>query len=69
MSLLTTEELAQRWGLSARTLKDWRRREVGPPYMRMPTSAGGRATIRYHLSEVAKWEAEHTIKTEHDPAE
>lgn len=64
MSLLTTEELAQRWGLSQRTLKDWRRREIGPAYLRMPTASGGRATIRYHLAEVTRWEAEHTIVTD-----
>lgn len=31
----STKQLARRLGLSYRTLEDWRRRRVGPPFVRV----------------------------------
>ncbi len=33
---LTTEQLAERYGLSPNTIKSWRAREYGPEYYELP---------------------------------
>lgn len=49
-SLLTTHELAEFLRLSDWTIKDWRRRNYGPKFFRLPS---GR--VRYSLVEVKSW--------------
>jgi excisionase family DNA binding protein len=49
---LSTEELAERLGLSARTLEGWRVAGTGPPY----TKIGHR--VRYAVADVVAWLAE-----------
>jgi predicted DNA-binding transcriptional regulator AlpA len=47
---LTTEELAERWGRSKRTLDNWRGKKVGP----QPYKIVGR--ILYDLNEIELYE-------------
>ena len=55
---LTTEQLAQRWGLSPATIKHWRSRDVGPPYITMPRlgTPYGTPRVRYSLHQVLAFE-------------
>ena len=46
------KSLANRWGVSFRTLQRWRWKGKGPPYMKI----GGR--IRYHLDNIKQFEEE-----------
>ena len=50
---LTEKQLAERWGLSIKTLQDWRRKGTGIAYLKL-----GKA-IRYPHEVVEKYEAEH----------
>lgn len=47
---LTTEELAERSGVSLLTVYRWNSRGGGPPYMRIGRHA------RYRLTDVIAWE-------------
>jgi len=49
---LSRQELAERYGLPAKTLAQWASKRTGPPYARM-----GRY-IRYRLSDLIAWETE-----------
>jgi predicted site-specific integrase-resolvase len=49
---LNQEQLAERLGLSQRTLEGWRYRGKGPPYLRL----GGR--IAYRVADVERFEIE-----------
>ena len=55
---LTTEQLAERWGLSPATIKHWRSRHVGPPYLPMPPlgTPYGTPRVRYQLHQVLAFE-------------
>lgn len=50
MAHLDQNTLADRWGLSPRTLEQWRWRGVGPRYLKL----GGR--VVYRLADVEDWE-------------
>ena len=50
---LSQKELAERWGLSPRTLERWRWIGKGVPYLKL----GGR--VVYRLEDVERFEAEH----------
>lgn len=58
--ILTTQQLASRWGMSIRTLESWRQNDKGPNYMKL--GDGRRATVLYRLSDVLKFEAENLNK-------
>ncbi|MGE0502082.1 MAG: helix-turn-helix transcriptional regulator [Rhizobiaceae bacterium] len=49
---LTERELAQRWALSAKTLRNWRVSGLGPPFVKI----GG--AVRYSLDAVEAFESE-----------
>jgi hypothetical protein len=51
---LTEAQLAARWGVSPKTLQDWRRTGAGPAFLKLAGKA-----IRYPLAAVEKYEAEH----------
>lgn len=55
---LTTEQLAQRWGLSPATIKHQRSRGVGPPYTTLPRlgTPYGTPRVRYALHQVLAFE-------------
>ena len=48
--LLSTQQLAMDFGLSFRTLENWRQNGGGPPYIR----CGGRL-VRYRRRDAADW--------------
>ena len=61
---LTTEQLAERYGLSPNTIKSWRARDYGPKYYQVPFThplARGCTYIRYQLHEVLAWEEANAI--------
>ncbi|MFP3942185.1 MAG: helix-turn-helix transcriptional regulator [Thermoanaerobaculia bacterium] len=52
--LLTTVEAAEALGgLSRRTLEGWRRKRIGPPYVRL--GHGPTARVRYRPSDLEAW--------------
>lgn len=55
--LLTTDELAARWGRSPRSLANDRSAGRGIRYIRL-----GGGTIRYYLSDIEKYEAACTVE-------
>lgn len=53
---LTENQLAMRWGISIKTLQDWRRKGTGIHYLKL-----GKA-IRYPYEVVEQYEAENMKK-------
>lgn len=60
---LNERELADRWGLSPRTLQRWRVEGRGPSYLKL----GGR--ISYRLSDIEAYEERQLRLSAHEPAE
>ena len=65
VSSLTTEQAAQYLGVSAHTLRRWRRvkqtdgrRRLGPPYCRI------HGAIRYRLEDLRRWQFVHLVDPE-----
>lgn len=54
--LIKPEELAQMWGVAAKSLANQRSRGEGPPFVRL---SGG--VIRYSRRAIAAYEAERTV--------
>lgn len=54
--MLTGRELAERWGLSTKTLDRWRNTGDGPPYLKF-----GRA-VRYRMEDVIEFEQRAVIR-------
>jgi predicted DNA-binding transcriptional regulator AlpA len=48
--LLRTEDLAQRWGLSPDTLKNWRSAGRGPNFIKLGSAC------RYRLADIVEFE-------------
>lgn len=49
--LLTSEVVAPQFGVTERTMREWRAKGVGPPYVRI----GGGKFVRYKASDVAAY--------------
>jgi hypothetical protein len=60
---LTTEQLAQRWGLKPSAIKSQRRRKIGPEYYTLPRRylAAGASRVRYPLAQVLAFEETNSI--------
>lgn len=56
-TLLTSRELARRWGLSPHTLENWRAMRRGPAFQMLSSKgeSGGRF-VRYRLEDVEAFE-------------
>lgn len=54
----TTEQLAARWGLKPSTIKNYRARGIGPPYITLPRVATpiGMPRVRYPLHQILAFE-------------
>ncbi len=60
-TMLTTEQLAARWGIAPKTLHNWRHTGGGPPFVKI-----GRA-VRYRADAIDRWLAERTFTRTHEP--
>ena len=60
MKVLTTDELAERWGLTNGTLRNWRVTGRGPSWFKVVGRGG---PVRYALEEVVKWEMQYGLVT------
>ncbi len=60
-AFLTETQLAQRWQMTVKTLQEWRRRRIGPCFLKI--GAGARARVRYPFSALEQWELAQTIAT------
>ncbi len=54
--MLSGRALAERWGLSTKTLDKWRNTGDGPPYLKI-----GRA-VRYRMEDIVEFEQQATIR-------
>ena len=58
--LLTTDQLAQRWGVSHGTLKNWRSEGKGPPYIKID----GMRSVRYRMTDIIHYEEKYLVTPE-----
>ncbi|MCG3039176.1 helix-turn-helix domain-containing protein [Streptomyces sp. S1A] len=63
---LTEGQLAERLGVSVRTLQRWRWQKTGPRYYKLSPGRGGR--VRYRLADVERYEAERLAAQERGAA-
>lgn len=59
---MSTRELAERWNMSEATLRAWRFRGFGPPFIRPSGRKSG--SVRYRLSDIEEWERKNTTGQE-----
>ena len=59
--LLTTPQAAKILGVSPRSLEGYRRRNVGPPFIRLAGDKQGR--VRYDAAALAQYLALRTVET------
>jgi predicted DNA-binding transcriptional regulator AlpA len=52
--VMTPDQLAQRWGMAAGTLRNWRAEGKGPRAIRL--GDGPRARVVYRVADVLAWE-------------
>lgn len=52
--VLTTAQLAARWGYRPQTLREWRQKGVGPKWFRPSGLPAGK--VVYRLADVEAWE-------------
>lgn len=59
--LITTQELAERWGIHPNTLSNWRSQNRGPKYVKI----GGmkKSPVYYRLKDILAYEKKSTVKT------
>lgn len=57
--MLTVHDLMSRWGVTERTLRNWRRRGIGPRWTRLSFRC-----IRYRVEDVERWEKDHRPRKE-----
>ena len=50
MSMMSEIEVADRWGMSSKSLQRWRTEKRGPPYVKLGKS------VRYRLEDVCAYE-------------
>lgn len=62
-AFLTTNQLAYRYGLKAKTIKNWRYEKTGPSYYEVPKLGAPFAAerIRYKLADILAWEQANNI--------
>ena len=54
-TLLTEQELAERWRVAKRTVRHWRANQRGPAFIRLGRTQQGR--VMYRLADVLAYEA------------
>tara|TARA_R100001163_G_C5038706_1_gene177316 strand:+ start:732 stop:959 length:228 start_codon:yes stop_codon:yes gene_type:complete len=61
---ISDKQLAERWGVSLRTLRTWRRAGTGPPWVKirqLPKQLYLQGSIRYPLADLLAYELTHEI--------
>ncbi len=58
-TMLTSNQAALRIGYTVDTLKRWRRKKKGPPYVRLDGTDQGR--VRYPEDKLEQWLEERTV--------
>lgn len=61
MTRLTEKELAKRWNMTPRTLQMWRRKGIGPAFIRI-----GERSVFYRLEDVERYEASCVVSSKKD---
>jgi len=55
--MLSTADLARRYGVAPYTIRRWRADNEGPPYVKI--GDGSRARVVYDLDDIVEWERKH----------
>lgn len=55
--MLSTHDLARRYGVTPYTVRRWRADNEGPPYVKL--GDGPRAHVVYRLDDILEWERAH----------
>jgi excisionase family DNA binding protein len=50
LELLTTADIAQLFGVTEHTVREWRKKGEGPPWIRTPSN-----TYRYKRTDLEQW--------------
>ncbi len=58
---LNQKQTADVIGISSSTLEDWRRRSIGPNYIKI--ESGKRGRVLYPKTAIAEWLYSHAVKT------
>ncbi len=64
-TMLTTEQLAARWGIAPKTLRNWRHTGGGPRSVKLRPGRSG--PVRYPLAEVERYERDRLEARTHEP--
>ncbi len=54
MSLLSPNQLAERWQMSSKTLAQWRWKGIGPKYVKL--GPNDKCSVRYRVEDVEAFE-------------
>jgi hypothetical protein len=57
--LITSKQLAERWGMSPGTLENWRGKRKGPNFIKL--GKGRNAQVLYRLRDVEEFESQNTV--------
>ena len=60
-TVLTTEELAERWGIHPSSIKRWRVNNKGPRYFKLGDEKSSK--VLYRLNDVIRYENRRMVKT------
>ena len=61
MELLSTRQVSRMLGVSVSTLKLWRQKRIGPPFVRCGSSEDGSSVVRYPFQSLEQWVASRTV--------
>ena len=53
IQLLTTSDIAQMFGVTEHTVREWRKKGEGPPWIKLPSN-----TYRYPRTDLEQWLAQ-----------
>lgn len=65
MTMLTTNELAERWKVNPKSLSNWRVKKIGPAYVKLGDARS--CKVLYRLEDVETFERRHEQQAEAAP--
>jgi len=65
--MLSTEQLAERWGMNGNTLRKWRMADFGPPYLKFGDAQT--SPVRYRLEDIEAFERKFMQQPSNAPPE